>query len=139
MRFSNAAKAGVTAGLDKIGECMQENFESRQVQFKPLAASTILHRKYLGFAPAPILIASGTLQQHIADEKSEVTISGSVASGTVSPSTTAKTDYSDEPISAYAAKLNKIREFWVIDNSTQIEQIKQAMLSAFVKEFNHNG
>jgi hypothetical protein len=134
--FQKAAKAGVEAGLNQIGKSIEENFDKRQGQFKPLVAATIKRRHFLGFDPAPILVASGTLKEHIADEHSDITTSGSITSGTISPSKTATPDYGKEPISTYAGALNSIREFWLVDDG-QTEQVKHSIMTVFVKAFNN--
>lgn len=137
--LNNAAKAGLEAGLDEVAQVFKDNIDSRQSQFDALKAITIKQRKYLGFGPDPILIASGTLQKHLADERSGVTVSGSVATGTIAPSKSATPEYGNQPISEYAGALNKVREFWDINGPGDIDRVKQAIMKAFVQEFNRNG
>ena len=123
------------AGQDKATEIIQGHFQTNQGSWKPLAAATILQRQYLGFDPTPILVRSETLKKHIADVRT-IETSGSVITGTISPSTEATAPYGKTPISEYAAALDKVRPFFDLANNGDKEAVIEAIKEAFIKSFN---
>jgi hypothetical protein len=100
--------------LDELEALIEEHFADNEGEWKALAAATIRQRKYLGFAPGPILGRSGTLRENVARNK-QVTITGTEVFGSVSPAE-ATAPYADVPITEYFEALDAVRPFFYLSD-----------------------
>jgi hypothetical protein len=117
-----ALETAMKAALDEIEAQLKLGFQIHQQEWKPLALSTQYQRTKQSYNPtSPILVRSGTLRNNIGKGR-EIAITATEIRGDVYPFDNATTPYSDTQIGDYLEALNKVREFYFLDE-TQMDLV----------------